>query len=132
MRDRLIELIEESTGDVCGGFYGDEIVKSEIDITEEEIERIVDHLLANGAIVPPCKVGDMVYELHDYYSKAKGHHTAVVEREVTELLYATKRGVRPWVVHCWGGYIFNNCDFGDTVFLTKEEAEQALKEREKV
>lgn len=28
-----------------------------------EGERIADHLLDNGVIVPPCKVGDTVYEI---------------------------------------------------------------------
>lgn len=55
MKDRLIKLVGESTGVV---YDGDVIAKEEIDITEDEIERIVDYLLANGVIAPPCKVGD--------------------------------------------------------------------------
>ena len=39
MRDRLIELL------------GDYLYS----------EQIADHLLKNGVIVPPCKVGDVVY-----------------------------------------------------------------------
>lgn len=126
MRDRLKELIRQKS---C--FYvncdGDCLkCTDKYSVLECDVERIADHLLANGIIVPPCKVGDMVYELHDYYSQAKGHHTAIVTHKVTELLYSSNRGVRPLVVCCWGGYRFDNCDFGKTVFLTKEEAEKAL------
>lgn len=45
MRDRLIELIQNSVGG-CARHWA---------------EIIADHLLAEGVIVPPCKVGDTVY-----------------------------------------------------------------------
>ena len=36
------------------------------------LENIADHLIANGVIVPPCKVGDKVWELYTQYNgKAK-------------------------------------------------------------
>lgn len=45
MRDRLIELIQNSVGG-CARHWA---------------QIIADHLLANGIIVPPCKVGDTLY-----------------------------------------------------------------------
>lgn len=86
---------------------------------------VANDLIANGVIVPPCKVGDKVYT------------------------YGAKR-VKEWkITFCGknsrGEYLFRAADEGfknllefwhyeikQTVFLTKEEAERALKEREQV
>lgn len=46
--EKLVELIEESTGVVYGGEYGDEEICPQIDIFDEEIERIADHLISRG------------------------------------------------------------------------------------
>ena len=51
MRDRLIELLRDTfnyTKGVCIDF-------------DEAVKINADHLLANGVVVPPCKVGDTVY-----------------------------------------------------------------------
>lgn len=115
-RDRLANLIDE--------YFGVDAAYFDVDKYE-----LADYLLSNSVIVPPCKVGDTVYELHDYYSIAKGHHTVIEGHTVTGLVYMSERSARQWVVCCWGGYRFDNCDFGETVFLTPEGAVQALKER---
>ena len=49
MRDRLIELIQKSVNGCAKNWA----------------EVISEYLLANGVIVPPCKVGDMVYFVID-------------------------------------------------------------------
>ncbi len=82
----------------------------------------IDLLLANGVIVPPCKVGDVVYEidLPEY---------GVIVCEITKVL-CDSRVVVVNVIYGHGNgseYYFEFDDFGKTVFLTKEEAEQALK-----
>lgn len=46
MRDRLVELLE----DTPAGFDG-----------SRNVVAIANHLIENGVIVPPCKVGDTVY-----------------------------------------------------------------------
>lgn len=53
MRERLIEMIQDSVGG-CARHWA---------------EIIADNLLANGVIVPPCKVGDDVYSIVPTYSK---------------------------------------------------------------
>ena len=111
MRDRLIELIKNAPVWKNGTF-------------NEVCELVVDHLIKNGVILPPCKVGDKIYGL--FSSTRLGGETMVVTYVVTELLFSTKRGVRPWVICCYGGTRFDNLDFGKTVFLSKEEAEKAL------
>lgn len=88
-------------------------------------DRTADWLLANGVIVPPCKVGDITYIL-DYEvnnhleSKLRGIAPSVVEAIVIE-----DEGV--WIENEHAKYHITS--FGETIFLTKEDAEKALKER---
>lgn len=73
------------------------------------IDEMVDYLLANGVIVPPCKVGDTVYWVDDGKIKCE---------EVFEIS-----------IHIDGILIHTGIQFclkPDAVFLTKEEAEKAL------
>ena len=49
-RDRLIELILNRE-------------RVDLPLPIEYQEDLADYLLANGVIVPPCKVGDMVYRI---------------------------------------------------------------------
>ena len=95
MRDRLIELIKQGNG-------GYDFMS---------LERIADHLLANGVIVPPCKVGDKVYMLVTKRSKVSFPPFTFVK--VSRLTFYNLERVLQ--------------DFGKTVFLTREEAEAKLK-----
>ena len=57
-RDRLIELLKK---DNCPSpFFCDEKCKY-ANLKRCYQARTADYLLANGVIVPPCKVGDKVY-----------------------------------------------------------------------
>lgn len=62
-RDRLIELLNYipcKTGGVCSALDGGRCV--DLDKLDRcQIEAIADHILADGWIRPPCKVGDTVY-----------------------------------------------------------------------
>ena len=102
-REKLIELICEA-----------------IDI-HSDAPYIADHLLANGVIVPPCKVGQIVYL---FFPVRKGIYEAVVDEIsfskksnfiVTRDLYFNRRTA-----------IFFE-QFGKTVFLSREAAEKALR-----
>lgn len=108
MRERLIELIEDAY--FCN------------------IEELADHLLANGVIVPPCKAGDKVYFVNERCDENADEYIDISVGEVVsfsmqkEGLWAYCRyedGLTYW-------HIVDE-DFGKTVFLTKEEAEAALK-----
>lgn len=114
MKERLFKLIKEVP----------EYIDDEIDGTEYWL-RIADHLLANGVIVPPCKVGDTVYMPAIWYKQVNsyivveinlgaGNNNAVVLDEY----------VGGFILHRSQAVYFNQ--FGKTVFLTKEEAEKAL------
>ena len=96
-RERLIELIQNAV-DGCARRWA---------------EVIADHLLSNGVIVPPCKVGDIVWEIDadDPFEE----ELQVIESKVERFYVGTIHNLH--LIDC------------KTVFLTKEEALKALKER---
>ena len=125
-RERLIELLKNSPYlDVMDGGFG------------YGFDKAADHLLANGVIVPPCKVGQKVYCIYN-----------------EKVIQGTVRLIRPFVskeVTIFKGNIICEIDsvfFDDgrkeeyelyvvfekpygserVAYLTKEEAEAKLKE----
>ena len=108
-RDRLIELVDKAKEEYAG------------DVTDHtETDYIVECLLNNGAILPPCKVGEKLYQIVDM------SHTAcksfVSDFPITVLPHQI------YYLNLMGGISaipFEN--FGKTVFLTKEEAEEKLR-----
>ena len=109
-RDRLIELLNQTRGTYF--FAGD-----------DNLNLLADHLLANGVIVPPCKVGDTVYVV----SQGQGFcmRWNVYEGKVVDihLNRHNKLTIRVENGEKFFGY-FEPC----FIFLTKEEAEEKLKE----
>ena len=114
-RERLIELLFE-----CVDGNKEAIKRS---IYGPLTSKIADHLLLYGVIVPPCKVGDMVYEI--YNNKVIKGKAECVEVVVEENCTQYIAGVR-FFDHI---SMIKGFAFGETVFLTKEEAEKALAER---
>ena len=114
MRDRLIEMIKDAEK----AFPKDKPV---LDLEE----FVADHLLANGVIVPPCKVGDITYvfdyEVNNHLeTKFRGIAPSVVEAIVIE-----DEGL--WIENEHAKYHISSV--GEFIFLTKEEAEKALADR---
>ncbi len=121
MRDRLIDLLIDT-------------IPSDTPIDcLPDVYEIADHLLAEGVIVPPCKVGDTVYHFSrdlgagfpyfvenlnigsmgknkTYWNYEANYHDEETDELVDEI-------------------DFDLDDLGKTVFLTKEEAEKAFAER---
>ena len=93
-RDKLIELLNTDMSG-CNGDYA---------------EEMADYLLHNGVIVPPCKVGDTVYQTDG---------VRIYESKIDDVIYLT------------AGIAFDESAIGDSIYLTREEAEKALKERGK-
>lgn len=73
--------------------------------------NIADYLLANGVIVPPCKVGDTVYKIEN---------GEVVERQILDFTYNGRLYVR---LRPFTSYEYA---IGEDVFLTKAEADIEL------
>lgn len=92
-------------------------------------EEFADYLLANGVIVPPCKVGQIVYPLN-----ADPRFKAFIEQ-----ITLTTNGLQfEWVQYdvgvdcteCWDAELFTLEDIDKTVFLDETKYLMALKERE--
>ena len=96
MRDRFVEMINQR-----------------IDNKTWTVSDLADYLLANGVIVPPCKVGDTVYETDG---------VRIYESTIDEVTYYTNN-----VIYYTSGVAFDETAIGHSVFLTREEAERALK-----
>lgn len=132
MREKLIELISDNGTVLTEGDYGE----------------VADHLLANGVIVLPCRVEQKIYAIGKPSDVRK-----IKECEAEEfIVYKQKSQVlagfecdndcescpfNSWVQEVSGGWscdgeygqaMIDFDDFGKTVFLTREEAEAALKE----
>lgn len=92
-------------------------------------EHFADFLLANGVIVPPCKVGDETYLLLE---KVRGGYGILESKCVG--ISENKSGKRYSMyfdaVAIGNSLEYREEDFGKTVFLTEAEAEKALAERE--
>ena len=106
MRDRLIGLIIGSSEYICD--------------SAALIERLADHLLANGVIVPPCKVGDTLWFIK-WYDEGNLHKP--ISRKVIYVSFSFKDN--DVVIHFRDGACDSHC-IGECAFLTKEEAEKAL------
>lgn len=113
-RERLIELL-------CSAPLGFKSFDSQY--YKSTISKIADYLLDNGVIVPPCKVGDTVYIL-------AGHNGRKYEKDTCEGFYIGYDGVVQVRVRNMKGNHGTYGVIGKTVFLTREDAEKALKERE--
>lgn len=101
---------------------------------------IADYLLANGVIVPPCKVGDTVY-VNPYtwgylsftdYEHCFIHSKHFVIAEVVSIIKTRKQNLIKLKIynrttHTAKYHRYPISSIGITVFLTKEEAETALK-----
>ncbi len=111
-RDRLIELIEQAEGLKNNDF--------------PSVEEIADYLLANGVIVPPCKVGDVVY----YFVGNEIYHGTIDTFQID-----TKENW--YIAYCKTDYILTGqiklafWEFGESVFLSREEAEAKLEKCKK-
>ena len=143
MRDRLVELIKGLGCVDTWNHYTDDFKEP------NPVEELADHLLANGVIVPPCKVGDVVYVItvkrpcyactlctdfcHKNCSFNDKNKLVIKIARVCGITIDGKinkvhldidksKICHSYKYTCW----FE--DFGKTVFLTKKEAEAKLKE----
>ena len=111
-RERLIDLMIEAkrTEPETGSFT----------------DYLADYLLEHGVIVPPCKVGDRLYEVTG--RKTVSVYKVKAIRVELFSLFIEWDIVEGFVWQSLSG--INADEIGKTVFLTREEAERALKECE--
>lgn len=120
MRDRLVKLLQEYTNNNNGGGSN---------------HGRADHLIENGVIVPHCKVGDKVYVIMETSCEdIDGVYTICEFYNLkSENLCTLPKGKCPYRYRIAECYVTEmnllrfTAEWGKTVFLTKEEAEQKLK-----
>ena len=96
--------------------------------------RLADYLLEHGVIVTPCKAGNTVYIPWHWNNK-----NGIAFAEVEEIKIYDSNNHYMFLIdlqsddeefnQSFGGWKIGK-SIGETVFLTREEAERALKERE--
>lgn len=125
-RDRLIEII------YCAGRDYDDYVDNQHEMgmsAHEDFDSwLADELIARGVILPPFKLGQKVYDISEFMSGTYAPEMYVLQDNE---LYIEKNKAGEYIFTYDGMYVYPE-DMGRSLFLTKEEAEQALKEREKV
>ena len=119
----MIELIRNSHCVDTWNYYTDDFKEP------NPIETLADHLLKNGVIVPPCKVGDTVYYFSHRPFNLSVKANTVYEAEVVRIV--TTRLGTSLIIQIRNEYgcteIPDIRSWGISVFATKEEAEKALK-----
>lgn len=131
MRDRLIELLKGAETKVS------EALTRPLAL-EEWLGIYADHLIANGVILPPCKVGDTYYTV-ERYCNTDPFETEKVRTSTYDCEFWCGRddcSFREYRIeeHKWNSVILilEKAEYlGKRYFLTKEDAEKALKEKEK-
>ena len=96
-----------------------------------DLGDIADHLIANGVVVLPCKIGDKVYVNYIY-----GRNKIITDSQMVCSIEQTvgvndesywkvcvKQVIKGHIVY----HEYTEDDFGKTVFLTREEAEASLR-----
>lgn len=129
MRDKLIKLIASK---ICSRYRKDTCLTKWSSGCDEcegswnfEIGDFADYLLAEGVIVPPCKVNQFVYVVDRADIRQPIKEKIVLEIQCGysgDLIVLQDTPFRLRRAYNFG-------DFGKTVFLTKAEAERALAER---
>lgn len=122
-RKRLVELTNKHLREELG-----------MNLHTDILEKFADHLLDNGIVVPPVKVGEIVYRIVKEYNG----ETRVIEGEVFEVAITHSYGQKiEYRFYFWAKgetHINRNyslwCNFdeaGKTVFTSREEAVKMLK-----
>lgn len=109
-RERLIKLIQEAEDDYMVYEMGAQALA--IGIFKSREEYIADHLIANGVILPPCKVGDIIYQIDG---------VRIYPSTIHEITYTSSK-----VIFVTENIVFDEQAINNSIFLTREETEKAL------
>ena len=88
-KNRLIELLSD-VDMVKLGFDG-------VHYVEIDYDRAAEYLLANGVIVLPCKIGDMVWAIRDYKGIKQPQEGIVSDMYFTKDLLMSNENFRKFV-----------------------------------
>ena len=121
-RERLIEKIKLSEKQELLDFLTADLDEA-IDMSggtqfNGTVEHLADYLIEHGVIVLPCKVGDTSYQIDG---------VRIYASTIYEITYTENK-----VIFVTGNVVFDERAINNSIFLTREEAEKALKEREQI
>lgn len=113
MRDRLIRLIKEAHTKWCYSMHDFE-------------HTCADHLIANGVVLPPCRVEQMVWLIKPLNWQQT--EWGIKEGKISMIQQKADKSWKFRVTENHSVQDYTVDKIGKTVFLTKEQAEQKLKE----
>lgn len=73
--------------------------------------KLAENLIANGVIVPPCKVGDTIYQIDG---------VRIYPSTIHEVTYTSSK-----VIFVTENIVFDEQAINNSIFLTREEAEKS-------
>lgn len=125
MKDRLRDLIINTPRiNNCVGRKQGRTIKT--------ADHIANHLLANGVIVPPCKVGDTVFMPWEYKG-VSGVAILTVTHVIIDHIHSYIRtdlqSDSEEYIQKYNYGRFDFKQFGKDIFTSQKEAEQALENR---
>lgn len=121
IRERLIELLSDAEREHLNYEMANKFCP--FDEYKCHSEYIADYLIENGVVVLPCKVGDILWFLDYDLPKCFICPEQIVIQDIV-LLKNTM------LIRCSSSITLRTEDFGKTVFLTKEDAERALRKED--
>lgn len=107
MRDRLIEIIRKSHCVDVWDYWNDELKQP------NPIETLADHLIKNGVVVPPCKLGDKIYQTDGI---------RIYESTISEITFTAQK-----MICVTENIAFDETAIGKSIFLDKKEVQAKLK-----
>ena len=122
-RERLVELLTEFNNNItvrCPKYDEPTCEGCEYDLGAEcdKTSILADYLMSNNVVVLPCKVGQVLWFPSEYYNKP--YSIFITKAEIYE---------DETIMYSEGGTEWYDEDIGKTVFLSREETENVLKER---
>lgn len=116
MREKLKNLLKNAKYPLSEGYPAEAHLASQL--SGKGLDYIADFLLENGVIVPPVKEGDELYRV-------------IVPKNGEPYVSSCTAKVEPYAIYyqCAADAYYRILpdDIGKSVFLTREEAEKALK-----
>ena len=109
-RERLVELLKEADANPFN---------REITNFEDIMQMIADYLMSNNVVALPCKAGDIIYIIGEITGQ-------IVYDIIHHIMY---NGEEFCLVTESGVLVLVEQQLGKTVFLSREEAESVLKDR---
>lgn len=112
-KDKLIEILQDT------------LHEWECDVSIKTLTEITEHLIANGIIVPPCKVGDIVFTSYDHIFGMQTNE--ILTCRVVFIGFGENDNYINIVDNYGHMHSMSFEEFDKTVFFTRKEAAKELR-----